>query len=113
MYVHLTIASGKDILGPEGPYISFPHNFTKKYFFSKVRLVSDSARRDLSKEPIKGWGLCKSASDLIMSSRSGLYHKVHYYNWKKKEFIHVGFDTLFFLEWRFIEIELSRRISSI
>ena len=53
MYIHLTIASGKDILGPEGPYISFPHNFTKKYFFSKVRLVSDSARQDISKESIK------------------------------------------------------------
>ena len=70
MYVHLTIASGKDILGPERPYISFPHNFTNK-FFSKVRLVSDSDRQDLSKEPIKSWVLCKIALDLIMSSRSG------------------------------------------
>ena len=53
MYVHLTIFSGKDILGPEGPNISFPHNFTKKYFFSNVRLVSDSSQRDLSVETIK------------------------------------------------------------
>ena len=37
----------------QGPIISFRHNFTKKYFFSKVRLVSDSARSDLPKEPIK------------------------------------------------------------
>ena len=79
IYVHLTIASGEDILGPEGPYISFPHNLTKKYFFSKVRIVSDSARRDLSEEPIKNWGLCKSALDLNWSSRNGPYHKVHYY----------------------------------
>ena len=57
MDVHLTIASGKDILGPEGPYISLSHNFTKNYFFSKVRLVSDSARRDIFKEPIKV-GVC-------------------------------------------------------
>ena len=34
-------------------------NFTKKYF-SKVRLISDSTRRDLSKEPIKSWGLFKN-----------------------------------------------------
>ena len=39
--------------------------------FSKVRLVSDSSRRDLSKEPIKSWGWCKITLDLIMSSRSG------------------------------------------
>ena len=53
-----------------GPYISFPHNFGQKYFI-KSSTFSESARRDLSKEPIKGWGLCKSALDLIMSSRSG------------------------------------------
>ena len=52
MYVHLIIFSGKDILGPEGPYISFPRNFTKQYFCSKVRHFSDSAQRDLSKDPI-------------------------------------------------------------
>ena len=78
MYVHPTIASGKDILGPEGPYISFPYNFTKKYFFSNFWLVSDSDRRDLSKEPIKSWGFCKSALDLNCSSRSVPYHKVYY-----------------------------------
>ena len=47
MYVQLLITlyvrtseklSGKDILGPEGPYISFPQNFTKKYFFQKFDL---------------------------------------------------------------------------
>ena len=70
MYVHLTILSVKDIVGHEGAYISFLHNFTKKYFFSKVRLVSDSAQRDLSKDPIKSWGLCKSVLDLILSLRS-------------------------------------------
>ena len=41
------------ILDRQNPIISFRHNSTKKYFFSKVRLVSDSARSDLSKEPIK------------------------------------------------------------
>ena len=66
------------ILVTEGHNMSFPHNFTKKYFFSKVRLVSDSARRDLSEETIKGWGLFKIALNLNWSSRSGPYHKVHY-----------------------------------
>ena len=42
-------------------FFSFRHNFTKKYVFSKVRLIPDSARSDLSKEPIKSGYLCKSA----------------------------------------------------
>ena len=38
MYVHLTISSGKDILGPQEPYISFPHNFTKNYMYQNFKL---------------------------------------------------------------------------
>ena len=49
IYVHLPILSGKYILGHQGPNISFQNNFTKKYFFSKLRVVSDSARQYLSK----------------------------------------------------------------
>ena len=45
--------SGSHILGPQGPIISFPHNFTKKDFFSKVQLVTETTRSDISKEPIK------------------------------------------------------------
>ena len=41
------------VLSPQGPNISFPRNFTKNYFFSKVRLVPETARSDLSSEPIK------------------------------------------------------------
>ena len=48
------IMSGSHILDRQGPIISFRHNLKpKKYFFSKVWLVSDSARSDLFKEPIK------------------------------------------------------------
>ena len=36
--MHLPILTGKDILGPHGVYISFPHNFTKKYFFQNFKL---------------------------------------------------------------------------
>ena len=56
-----TLGTTDKIVDPQGPIISFRHNFTKKYFFSKVRLVSDSARSDLSKEPIKSEYLCKNA----------------------------------------------------
>ena len=45
--------SGSYILDRQNPIISFRHNFTKKYFFSKVRLVSDSSRSDLFKEPTR------------------------------------------------------------
>ena len=40
-------------IGSSKSDFSFRQNFTKKYFFSKVRLITDSARSDLSKEPIK------------------------------------------------------------
>ena len=45
--------SGSHILDTQNPIFSFRHNFTKQYFFSKVRLIPDSDRSDLSKEPIK------------------------------------------------------------
>ena len=61
IYVKCPITSGSHILEPQNLTFSFPHNFTKKYFFSKVRLIPDSTRSDLSKEPIKSGYLCKSA----------------------------------------------------
>ena len=53
IYVKCPITSGSHILDPQNPIFSFRHNFTKKHFFSKVRLIPDSAQSDLSKEPIK------------------------------------------------------------
>ena len=35
---NLPIPSGKDILGPRGTNISFPHNLTKKYYFQNFEL---------------------------------------------------------------------------
>ena len=57
IYVKSLILSGSHILGPQRSIISFPHNSTKKYFFSKVQLVSETDRSDLSKEPIKNLAL--------------------------------------------------------
>ena len=59
IYVKCPITSGSHELDPQNPNFSFRHNFTKKYFFSKVRLIPDSARSDLSKEPIKSGYLWK------------------------------------------------------
>ena len=53
------------MLDPQNPIFSFRHNFTKKYFFSKVRLIPDSARSDSSKEPIKSGYLCKNAKKKV------------------------------------------------
>ena len=38
IYIKSPIMSVSHILGPPGPIISFPHNFTKKYFFQKFDL---------------------------------------------------------------------------
>ena len=38
IYVKSSIMSGSHILDRQGPIISFPHNFTKKYFFQKFDL---------------------------------------------------------------------------
>ena len=70
--------SGSHILGTLGPIISFPNNLTKKYFYSKVRLVSETARSDLFKEPIKSYCYCKNALELIRSVTSGPKCQVHY-----------------------------------
>ena len=51
-------------IGSSKSDFSFRHNFTKKCFFSKVRLIPDSARSDLSKEPIKSQYLCKNAKKI-------------------------------------------------
>ena len=74
------IMSGSHILDPQNPFFSFRHNFTKKYFFSKVRLTSipDSARSDLSKEPIKSEYLCKNAKKIRNSVTTGPKCQVHY-----------------------------------
>ena len=77
MYVHMTIPSGKDILVPQGSNI-FSRPTSPKSPFSKLQVVSDSGWQDISKEPIKIKGLCKNASDLIISLTGVPYHKVHY-----------------------------------
>ena len=77
IYVHMTIASGK-IYWVLRVHIFISRITSPNSFFSRVRLVSDSALRDLSKDPIKGWGLYKSGLYLKWSSRSVPYHKVHY-----------------------------------
>ena len=75
---------GKCVRIPDGGHIFLSRITSAKSTFSKVRLVSESARRDLSKEPIKGWGLCKSAVDLNWSFRSGRYHKLHHICWYRR-----------------------------
>ena len=61
IYVKCPITSGSHILDPQNPIFSFRHNFTKKYFFSKFRLFPNSARSDISKEPITSGYLRKNA----------------------------------------------------
>ena len=78
IYLHLTIYPGKDILVPEGPNISFPHNFIKNYLFPKIQVVSDSDRRDISKDPIKIQGLRKNALALIISLTHQTWGQVTY-----------------------------------
>ena len=52
---------------------------TSPIFFSKVRLIPDSARSDLSKEPIKSGYLCKNAKKKVSrenrSQASGQLYK--------------------------------------
>ena len=78
IYVKCPITSGSNILDPQNPIFSFRHNFTKKYFFSKIRLIPDSARSDLSKEPIKSGYLCKNAKKIRFSVTTGPIRQVHY-----------------------------------
>ena len=66
------------ILEPQNLTFSFRHNFTKKYFFSKVRLIPDAARSDLSKEPIKSGYLCKSAKKIRFAVKTGPKRQVRY-----------------------------------
>ena len=70
--------SGSHILDPQNPIFSFRHNFTKKYFFSKSRLIPDSARSDFSKEPIKSEYLCINAKRIRNSVTTGPKCQVHY-----------------------------------
>ena len=77
IYVKCPIMSGSHILDPQNPIFSFCHNFTKKYLFSKVRLNPDSARSDLSKEPIKSEYLCKNAKKKF-SVKTGPKRQVSY-----------------------------------
>ena len=68
--------SGSHILDRHNPIFSFRHNFTN--FFSRVRLVSDSARSDISKEPIKSEYLFKNAKTIRNSVMTGPKYQVHY-----------------------------------
>ena len=78
IYVKCPITSGSHILDPQNPIFSFRHNFTKKYFFSKVRLIPDSAWSDLPKEPIKSGYLCKNTKKIRFSVTTGPIRQVHY-----------------------------------
>ena len=51
---------------------------TFKSIFSKVRLVPDSTRSDISKEPIKSGYLCKNENKIRNSVTTGPKCKVHY-----------------------------------
>ena len=77
IYVKSPITSGSHILDPQNPIFSFRHNFTKKYFFSKVRLIPDPDRSDLSKEPTKSGYWCKSAKKRF-AVKTGPKRQVHY-----------------------------------
>ena len=66
------------VLNARDTDFSFRHNFTKKYLFSKVRIIPDSARSDLSKEPIKRVYLCKSAKKKGFVMKTGPKRQVHY-----------------------------------
>ena len=70
--------SGSHILDRQNPITYFHHNLTKKYFFSKVRLVSDSDRSDIFKELIRIGYLCKNALELIISVTTVPKCQVHY-----------------------------------
>ena len=66
----IPIMSGSHIFDRPGPIISFPNNSTKKYFFSKVRLVSETARSDISKEPTKFSIFVKMCQNSLVKSSS-------------------------------------------
>ena len=70
--------SGSHILDRQNPIIFFRHNFTKKYIFPKVPLVSDSTRSDISKELIKIYYLCKNALELSRYVTTGTKCQVQY-----------------------------------
>ena len=76
MHVHLPISSGKDILGPKNPYISFAHNFTKKHFFSKLQVVSETAQKDISKEPINSSDIFGQSHILFLTNTSYYYLRI-------------------------------------
>ena len=59
--------------------MTFPHNFTKEYF-SKIQVVFETARQDISSGPKNISGLCKSVLNLIICLRGVPYHNVHYKN---------------------------------
>ena len=70
--------SGSHILDPRNPFFSFRRNFTKKYVSSQVRLIPDSNRSDLSKEPIKSELSCKNAKKIKNSVTTGPKCQVNY-----------------------------------
>ena len=78
IYVKCPITSGSHILDPQNPIFSFRHNFTKKHFSSKVRLIPDSARSDLSKEPTKSGYLCKSSKKIRFAVKTCTNRQVAY-----------------------------------
>ena len=65
IYVKSSIMSGSRILDRQGAIISFPRNFTKKPFFSKVRLVYETVRSNISNNLIKSKYLCINALELF------------------------------------------------
>ena len=69
--------SGSHILEPQNP-IFLSVITSPKNTFSKVRLFSDSARSDLSKEPIKSEDLCKNAKKIRNSVTTGPKRQVAY-----------------------------------
>ena len=62
----------------------FPSKIHEKILFSKVRLIPDSARSDISKEPIKSEYLCKNANKRN-SVTTGPTRQVHFISREKKE----------------------------
>ena len=49
------MTSVKDIFGTQGPNISFPHNFTKKYFFKTSSCFWFSSTRSLQRSWFSSW----------------------------------------------------------
>ena len=59
-------------------YIYFPHNFTEKNFIQNFDIFFDSARRDLSIEPLNNQGWYKNALELILFVTPRTWSQVAY-----------------------------------